>query len=227
MKDSQDDWNTSSGVRPPTILSALVFAAWRRISHKPIVDREINWRETASDLFARFLVGLVCGAALCVFLFPFLFWPGRTPSVSLFESIGKPAGIGLGFLGIFFGSGLVGALTTRVKHRETDLLDVIHFQSSGVETEERVKTGCIGLLLPLATVAFGYRLISHPNRPNRFTGTPSDPQDMIALGIAALGIALCVHAFGFVPYDRIPVFKYLLALAGVVLFFMGLNGAFR
>jgi hypothetical protein len=80
----------------------------------------------------------------------------------------------------------------------------------------------MGFLLPLALAAYGVSRIAHPRELNRFTGRWRNPEDVVALGICALGIALCVHAFGFVPYQRIPLVKYLIAAAGAALFIYGL-----
>jgi uncharacterized RDD family membrane protein YckC len=114
--------------RPPLVAVAVLSAALRLLTRRPRQSPAVDWRETAAEFGARFLVGLVIGAGLCVLLVPVIFWPSRRTTRSLFEQ----------------------------------------------------------------------------------------------MGICALGIALCVHAFGFVPYQRIPLVKYLIAMAGVALFIYGL-----
>ena len=53
---------------------------------------------------------------------------------------------------------------------------------------------------------------------------PLAGDNAVALGVTALGVCLFVHALGFVPYQRLPVLKWTLVVAGVTVFFLGLFG---
>jgi hypothetical protein len=87
--------------------------------------------------------------------------------------------------------------------------------------EDRAKTGCMGILLPVAVAAYGVYRITHPRKLSHLFHTPLDPPT-IWIGISALGIALFVHGLGFGPYQRIPGLRYVIALTGVGVFFLGL-----
>lgn len=208
--------------RPPFVVVVCLKAVLGFLLRLPSPRPTVDWRETATELGARFLVGLVIGAGLCVLLVPVVFWPSRRVPRSLFEQMGEPGWIGWLFLAVLTGTALVWALTSRVSWRDGDILPGFTLTTGGTDLDERVQTGCMGLLLPLALAAYGIYRITHPRKLNRFTGTWRNPEDVVALGICALGIALCVHALGFVPYQRIPLVKYLLAAGGVALFIFGL-----
>lgn len=224
--EDEDNNEMEKAIRPPLLPLALVIAMVNRFRSGSVAAVPIDWPETRAEVAARFFVGLMAGGGLCVALFPVLFWPDKRGRISIHEFLGQPTGIGWMFLAVFLGAGLLAAVTTRVALQNRSSLESAVARLSGSDVDDRVKTGCAGLLLPLVIAAFGYYRITHPRRLNRFTGTPNDPQDVVALGIVALGIAVVVHAFGFVPYHRIPVLKYLLAAAGVVLFVYGLKWPF-
>jgi hypothetical protein len=90
-----------------------------------------------------------------------------------------------------------------------------------MDPDERTKTGCMGILLPMATAAYGAYRIAHPRKVSYLFHTPITSPS-IAVGVCALGIALFVHGLGFVPYERIRFLKYLIATLGIVLFIVGL-----
>lgn len=117
---------------------------------------------------------------------------------------------------------LFAVLTTRVTLRGIGRISRI--PASDIEADDKVKTGCMGILLPLVIAAFGFHRLTHPRRLNRFTGLPNESHDVMALGGLALGIALIVHAFGFVPYARVPFLRYALAVTGTAIIFVALKG---
>jgi hypothetical protein len=96
-----------------------------------------------------------------------------------------------------------------------------------MDQEDRIKTGCLGILIPLFFGAYAVRWIIERRAGRiRFRDIGKQPltgEAAVALGITALGICLFVHALGFVPYERFPLLKWLLAAAGVVVFFIGLS----
>ncbi len=208
--------------QPPLLVIAFLQLLLRLLTKRPRPSLDVDWRETATEVGARFLVGLVIGVGLCVLLVPVVFWPSRRVPRSLFEQMGEPGWIGWLFLGVLGGTAFLWALTTRVRLRNASISDSFAFPGTGADLEDRTKTGCMGLLIPLALVAYGVYRITHPWKRSRFTGTWKNPEDVAALGICALGIALCVHALGFVPYERVPLLKWLLAAAGVAVFIYGL-----
>lgn len=87
--------------------------------------------------------------------------------------------------------------------------------------DDKVKTGCMGILIPLACAGFGLYRILHPHEYNRGIGHAYEGAAVVGLGLNALGIAVFVHALGFVPYERIPWLKRLVAAVGVDLFICG------
>jgi hypothetical protein len=95
-----------------------------------------------------------------------------------------------------------------------------------MDNEDRTKTGCMGVLLPLIFGAYAVRWIvterAGPIRLRDIGRGPTTGEAAIALGITTLGLCLFVHAFGFVPYQRIPIVKWLLAAAGVAVFILGI-----
>jgi hypothetical protein len=95
-----------------------------------------------------------------------------------------------------------------------------------MDSDEKTKTGCAGILIPLFFAAYalkwilskragpvGLRNIGHP---------PMTGDAAVGFGIMTLGICLFVHALGFVPYERVRGLKYILAAAGVSVFLLGL-----
>src|SRR5688572_19248080 len=88
--------------------------------------------------------------------------------------------------------------------------------------DDRYKTGCLGILLPLALVAYSLRYIVWHYRHPRHECRPASDESLERHGVAVLAIALFVHAPGFVPYKRWPRFRWLLVAGSVVLFFYSL-----
>lgn len=84
-------------------------------------------------------------------------------------------------------------------------------------------TDCLGILLPLAANAYALYNFTHPRRGDYLFHRLLNPNTIVAFGIVGLGIALFLHAIGFVPYERVPFLKYVLAAAGVALFIYGLS----
>lgn len=89
--------------------------------------------------------------------------------------------------------------------------------------DDPAKTWGLGILLPLFFAGYGINTIKNPWEVNRFTGGTKDPDVVISTGFLALGMAVVAHARGFVPYERIPLLKWLVAAAGVGVFIYGLT----
>jgi hypothetical protein len=60
-------------------------------------------------------------------------------------------------------------------------------------------------------------------RQNEKAKNAEDPDVVVSTGFHSLGMAVVAHAFGFVPYERIPILKWLVAAGGVGLFIYGLT----
>ena len=211
-------------MRPPfaivALLTGLLFRMMGRQSSLP----PINWRETAEDACARFFVGLVVGFGLCVLLVPLVFWPSRGQPRSFWDQLGHPGWVGWIFVAALAGSALVGLFTTRVTFQYRDPLgELVAEMSSDVDVDDRAKTWALGILIPLFFAAYGIYTIKHPWEVNHITGRMKDPDVVISTGFLALGMAVVAHAFGFVPYERIPILKWLVAAGGVGLFIYGLT----
>jgi hypothetical protein len=115
------------------------------------------------------------------------------------------------------GLGIAFALTTRAKLRNTASIQVFFpLKEDDDDLRERAKTDCLGLLLPLAVNAYALYNFTHPRRGDYTFHRPLNPDTIVGLGIALL-----LHAIGFVPYERVPFLKYLLAAAGLALFLYG------
>ncbi len=91
-----------------------------------------------------------------------------------------------------------------------------------MDSDDRAKTGCMGILLPLALVSFGVYRILRPPHVEYLSHRPADPATRIPAGICALGMALFLHGLGFVPYQRVPGLRYVIAALGVAVFIYGL-----
>jgi|tagenome__1003787_1003787.scaffolds.fasta_scaffold14693138_1 hypothetical protein len=91
-----------------------------------------------------------------------------------------------------------------------------------MDSNDRAKTGCLGILLPLALGVFGVHRVLHPPHVDYLFHRPVDPSTRIPVGIFALGLALILHGMGFVPYQRIPGLRYVIAALGVAIFVYGL-----
>lgn len=182
----------------------------------------MDWRETWTEVCARFFVGLLAGGGLCLLMIPLLFWPSRRVPRSLFEQLGEPGWTGWLFLVVLLAPALTYALATRVTLKGQPQGNCRSPMYSEEDLDDRAKTGCMGILLPCLLAAYGIYRITHPRKLSRITGTLRNPEELVALGISALGLALVVHAFGFVPYDRVPLLRYIFAAVGVSVFFYGL-----
>ena len=88
--------------------------------------------------------------------------------------------------------------------------------------EERAKTGCLGILIPIVVTAYSLRYFITRRSSGRFGATPVEGDAAIGLGVSAVGIAVFVHALGFVPYERILPLKWALVIAGIILFVLGI-----
>ncbi len=69
------------GIRPPP--PYVIYACFRcllgKIGFGP-PPWTVNWGDSLTDVFARFLVGLVIAAAVCFLLVPNFFWPSKSES---------------------------------------------------------------------------------------------------------------------------------------------------
>jgi hypothetical protein len=90
------------------------------------------------------------------------------------------------------------------------------------ELDDHVKTGCMGILIPLAVAAYGIYRMMH-SKGVTYRGQPRPPDDVIGGGIAALGMALFVHGLGFSPYEKVRFLKYVVAGIGIAVFVYGLT----
>jgi hypothetical protein len=88
--------------------------------------------------------------------------------------------------------------------------------------DDRAKTGCAGIAIPLACLVYAAFWFATPESLSSWAIRPIRGADAAALGVSIIGLALFVHAFGFVPYQRYPVLRWLLVLGGVSLFFKGI-----
>ena len=79
--------------------------------------------------------------------------------------------------------------------------------------------------MPLALVGYALMKIVWHHRNDRYEFRYRSPESIEADGVVMLGMALFVHALGFVPYKRHPVMKWLLVGISIFVFFYGLYGA--
>lgn len=207
----------NDGMRAPLAIAAYVNRLARRILKRRQRQALIDWRETAANMISRFVVGLAVGGVLCLILTPIFVWPDPTTRRSVVEQLG-----GWIFWIIALGPATAGALTTRVVIGGTERSERLFASGEDSKADDRVKTGCMGILVPIAVAAHGIYRIVRPRRHDLF-GRLVDRDFVIGTGIAALGIAVFVHAFGFVPYARFPVLKYTVATGGVAVFLYGLT----
>jgi hypothetical protein len=88
--------------------------------------------------------------------------------------------------------------------------------------DDRYKTGCVGILMPLALVAYALRYIVWHYREERYKFRYQSPESIEWFGVSILGMALFVHALGFVPYKRYPIVKWLLVMISIFIALYGL-----
>jgi hypothetical protein len=88
--------------------------------------------------------------------------------------------------------------------------------------DDRVKTGCAGVLLPLVVAAYGIRTILRQRTTGRWGREPTVGPEAVEFGIAVLGLAVLVHAWGFDAYKRHPVVRGALIMLGVAMFIKGI-----
>ena len=86
---------------------------------------------------------------------------------------------------------------------------------------DNIKTGFLGILVPMIGAAYGIRTIIRQRTSGRWGGEPTYGDEAIEFGLAVIGIAIFSHAWGFEPYRRHPVIRGILTLAGIVLFLKG------
>lgn len=181
-------------------------------------------RQTFAEIRARFFCGLRWGGAVWMLLVPVFFCPWPKSRHSLYDRLGHADLIIPFSAGVVLGMGLAFALTARAKLRDApDLASFFPPPDSGGDFGDRAKTHCLGILLPLAANAYAIYQFTHPRRGDYLFRRPMNPDTIVAFGIVGLGIALFLHGIGFVPYERVPFLKYVLAAAGVTLFVYGLS----
>ncbi len=127
MSELEDIYIYSVEIRkPPFLFAALLRVIGHRLFGVPAPSWTIDWKETLLDIVGRFFAGLVVGIGLCILLIPVLFLRTRArkitalPKHSLFQYLGEPSWIGWLFLGVWIGTGLLWALTTRANLRATE-----------------------------------------------------------------------------------------------------------
>ena len=94
-----------------------------------------------------------------------------------------------------------------------------------MQKDDKYKTGCVGILMPLALVGYAMMKIVWHHRKDRYKFRYRSAESIEADGITILGMALFVHALGFVPYRRYPIVKWLLLAISIVVIFYGLHGS--
>jgi len=87
--------------------------------------------------------------------------------------------------------------------------------------DDRYKTGCIGVLVPLLVAAYGIRTIIRQRTTGRWGRPPTVGPEAVEFGIAVLGVALFAHAWGFEPYRRRPFIRWLLTALSIAMFLKG------
>jgi hypothetical protein len=93
------------------------------------------------------------------------------------------------------------------------------------DDDDRYKTGCVGIILPLLVAVWGIRIIIRQRVPRgRGAPAPLVGPEAVEVGIGVLGVAVLLHAWGFEPYKRHPIIRALLTAAGIALFLKGLPG---
>ena len=90
------------------------------------------------------------------------------------------------------------------------------------DKDDKYRTGCVGILIPLALVLKALHLIIWHYRPKRFRFRYQSPESIEWQGVSVLGMALFVHALGFVPYKRYPIVRWLLVAVSIFIVFYGL-----
>jgi hypothetical protein len=88
--------------------------------------------------------------------------------------------------------------------------------------DDRVKTGCAGIIIPLAAVAYATIWFFSPESVSTWGIRPIRGRAAMGHGITILGIALFVHALGFVPYRRYRILQIAVILIAIATFFTGL-----
>lgn len=95
-------------------------------------------------------------------------------------------------------------------------------QPPGRHDDDRAKTGCVGVLLPVAGMIYGGWIMLRKEGFRNYGIRPVRGAEAVDFGISVIGMALFVHALGFVPYRRHPVVRISLIVISIVLFFKGL-----
>ncbi|MDH7504257.1 MAG: hypothetical protein QHJ82_16290 [Verrucomicrobiota bacterium] len=101
-------------MRPPLVIVACVSRGLRYVFRLRDLQPPVNWRETFTDMAARFFVGLLAGGGISLFLWPALFWPGTRSGRSILEQLGWSDRGGWILLTVLIGAAVFGALSTRV-----------------------------------------------------------------------------------------------------------------
>ena len=91
-----------------------------------------------------------------------------------------------------------------------------------MQKDDKYKTGCVGILIPLAVVGYALLKIVWHYRRDRYKFRYQSPESLEWDGVSILGMALFVHALGFVPYKRYPVVRWLLVAISIFVVFYGL-----
>jgi hypothetical protein len=101
--------------RFPSVIKAVLVRSWYFLRGRTPPYR-ILWKETLWDMAARFIVGLLAGAAFAFLLIPAVFWPGRrTRGRSLYDALRHPDWIGYIFLAAWLGTAVIMMLRTKAR----------------------------------------------------------------------------------------------------------------
>ena len=173
-----------------------------------------------SSVCMRFSDSLRWGFAVWILLVPVLFCPWPASRQSLYERLGRPNRIVQASIALVVAVSLAVVLTSRLRLRGRGLVRCTDASlESGMDLAERAD--CMGILLPLAANVYALYNFTHPRRGDYLFRRSMNPETIVSLGILGLGIALFLHAIGFVPYKRVPFLRYALAAGGVALFIYG------
>jgi hypothetical protein len=86
---------------------------------------------------------------------------------------------------------------------------------------DRYKTGCVGILLPLVGAAYGILIIACQKTSGIRGLSPVVGPGAVEVGIGILGVALFTHTWGFEPYRRHPIIRGILTITSVAMFLKG------
>lgn len=94
-----------------------------------------------------------------------------------------------------------------------------------MDLNDKIKSFLIGIVLPLLYGLYSAQFAFWGK--TRIRGREVSPEHAVGFGVIGLGLAVCVHAFGFRPYDNYPLIRYCLAFGGALASIISLILEFR